>query len=175
MKRILHVAALAFLISGCGYALAGRTNSLPDHIKRIGIPAFENQSSTSELDRLVTEAVRAEFQTHRQYQVVPEATGVDAVLKGTIRTVTTSNVGFTAAQQASRIQITVLASAEFRDLRDNKVLWSNESFRNATDYDLTSSTGANDLASIFTQDRNALMRIAQELAKSLVTQILDNF
>jgi len=175
MKRILHVAALAFLISGCGYALAGRTSSLPVHIKRIGIPAFENQSSTSELDRLVTEAVRAEFGSHRQYQIVPEATGVDAVLKGTIKTVRTNNVGFTNVQQASRVQIEVLVGAEFKDLRDNKVLWSNQSFRNSTDYDLTSSTGTNDLASIFTQDRNALLRISTDLAKSLVTQILDNF
>lgn len=175
MKRILHLVALAFAISGCGYALAGRTNSLPDYIRRIGIPAFENQSSTSELDRLITEAVRAEFETHRKYLVVPETTGVDAVLKGAIRSVTTRNVGFTAAQQASRIQIEVLLSAEFKDVRENKVRWHNESFTKATDYDLTSSTGANDLASIFTQDRNALLRIAQDVAKALVTQILDNF
>ena len=175
MKRMMHLAALAFVISGCGYALAGRTNSLPEHIIRIGIPAFENQSSTSELDRLVTEAVRAEFQTRRRYQVVPETTGVDAVLKGTIRSVAINNIGFTAAQQASRIAIAVVASAEFKDLKDNKVLWTNDSFRHQSDYDVTSSTGANDLASIFTQDRNALLRISRELAVSLVTQILDNF
>jgi hypothetical protein len=106
---------------------------------------------------------------------VPEATGVDAVLKGTIKTVRTSNVGFTNVQAGVACQIEVLGGAEFKDFVNNKVLWSNQSFRNSTDYDLTSSTGANDLASIFTQDRNALLRISHDLAKSLVTQILDNF
>jgi hypothetical protein len=52
------IALLALSASGCGYALAGRGNTLPSHIRRIGVPMFENHSNTPDLDRILTEAPR---------------------------------------------------------------------------------------------------------------------
>jgi len=40
--------------SGCGYALAGRGNTLPASIKIIGIPLFVNHSQTGDIDQVLT-------------------------------------------------------------------------------------------------------------------------
>jgi len=43
------------LTSGCGYALAGRGNALPANIVAIGVPPFVNESTTPDVDRVLTE------------------------------------------------------------------------------------------------------------------------
>ncbi len=110
----------ASLFAGCGYALAGRSNSLPAYIKSIGVPEFINQSTTPDIDRVLTEAVRAEFQSKGRYRVQPEGTGVDAVLTGTVTSVALQPVQFTADRQVSSYSIIVTANVEFKDLTTGK-------------------------------------------------------
>ena len=60
MKRLL-VLCLLLPLAGCGYSLAGRGSFLPASIKVIGIPLFTNNTNVFELERRVTDKVRAEF------------------------------------------------------------------------------------------------------------------
>src|SRR5205085_11869869 len=70
--------------ASCGYALAGQGNFLPGYIKTIGIPTFTNLTSFFDLAQMSTDKVRTQFIGRGKYKVVPEATGADAVLNGTI-------------------------------------------------------------------------------------------
>src|SRR6266850_921002 len=88
--------------AGCGYSLAGRGSFLPEYIKRIGIPLFVNNTAVFDLDRQVTDKVRSEFIGRGKYTIVPDATGVDGLLTGTIASVTLTPVAFNTAQQATR-------------------------------------------------------------------------
>ena len=176
MRVVLRIVALsvAVAMSGCGYALVGRGNALPEHIKRIGVPSFTNLSETPELDRILTEAVRQELLSKGRYTVVPDSTGVDAVLTATVRPVTHGVAALTDSRQAQRYLITVSATVEFKDLRDNKVLWSNGNMRVSDDYELPS--GATDSpAAVFSQDQNAMARLAKSFARSLVAAMLEAF
>jgi hypothetical protein len=171
----LGILALAVIVSGCGYALAGLGDNLPDHIRRIGVPTFQNMSTTPELDRIFTEAVRVELQSRGRYQVVPEATGVDAVLTGSIRSVTPFAANFTDLRQASRYTVTVVVVAEFKETRDNKVLFPSQPLSVSDEYEISSGAAAADIAQLFAQDRNALDRLAKTFARRLVTSILEAF
>ena len=51
---VAGMLAAAVASSGCGYALAGRGNFLPDYIRTIGIPTFQNHTSYFVLAELVT-------------------------------------------------------------------------------------------------------------------------
>lgn len=174
MKRVpllFWVLALA----SCGYALAGRGNALPDHIRRIGVPMFENQSDTPDLDRVITEAVRQELQGRGRYTIVPATTGVDAVLTGTLRPVSVTVASLTAARQASHYLITIQAAVEFKDVKNDKVIWSNPGARVSDEYEVTGGGVINDPAAIFSQDQTALQRMAKSFARSLVASILEAF
>ncbi len=168
------ILVAAMVSAGCGYALAGRGSSLPDHIRRIGVPMFSNLSDTPELERILTEAVRQELQGRGRYVIVPDSTGVDAVLTGTVRPVTLGVAALTDTRQAQRYLITVTATVEFKDLRDNKVIWSNGNVRVSDDYELPSGT-TESAAAIFTQDQQALVRLARSFARTLVSSILEAF
>jgi hypothetical protein len=169
------VMAAALLVSGCGYALAGRGSFLPDYIRIVGVPAFENKTSMFDIDRVLTESVRTEFAGRGRYKVQPDTDNVDAVLTGIITSVAPEATAFTAGSQASRVAIVVVASFEFRDLRTNKVLWSNPSLRFREEYDTATTATGSDAAAFFGQNRNALQRLAQNFSRSVVTSILEAF
>ena len=70
--------------NGCGYSLAGRGSFLPVDIKTIGVPNFVNRTTVFNLETQLTQKVRSEFIGRGQYQILPEATGVDALLTGEV-------------------------------------------------------------------------------------------
>lgn len=177
MKRIL-LACVALgaltVTSGCGYALAGRGSFLPDYIKVVGVPAFVNQTAIFDIDRVLTDRVRTEFGSRGKYRVQPDVNNVDAILIGTITSVRLDNTAYTAGSQASRVSLIVTASFEFRDVRDNKILWSSASMQFREEYEPTSATGT-DVTAFFGQNANAMERLAQNFARSVVTSILEAF
>lgn len=168
------LVAAALSVSSCGYALAGRGSFLPDYIRIVGVPAFENKTSMFDIERVLTESVRTEFAGRGRYTIQPDANNVDAILTGIITSVTPEATSFTSGSQASRVAIVVIASFEFKDLRTNKVLWSNPSLRFREEYDTATSSGG-DAAAFFGQNRNALQRLAQNFSRSVVTSILEAF
>jgi lipopolysaccharide assembly LptE-like protein len=115
------LALLAF--AGCGYTLAGRGSFLPSSIHTIGVPTFANHSPVFNLETTLTEKVRSEFIGRGKYQILPQDTGVDAVLIGDISGVSIAPVAFNTQQLASRYTITISASIQLKDLHENKVLW----------------------------------------------------
>ena len=75
-------------LPACGYSLAGRGSFLPAYIKTMGIPTFANRTVVFNLETMVTQKVRSEFIGRGKYQILPEATGVDALLTGEVTAVT---------------------------------------------------------------------------------------
>jgi len=161
--------------SGCGYALAGKGSFLPSYIQTIGIPEFINRTTVFNLETQLTQKVRAEFIGRGKYRILPESTGVDALLTGEVVSATPSATSFTPGQLASRYTITIVARVELKDLRDNKVLWDNPSLVFRQDYDVQSGTSALDPAAFFGQDRDAFERMSTDFARTIVSAILEAF
>lgn len=164
--------------SGCGYALAGRGSFLPATIRVIAIPQLENRTTYIQVEQLLTEKVRNEFIGRGKYQVVTEPAGADAVLTGTITGINIQPVSFTNQQIASRYLFTLNMSVRFTDAMTNEVLWSNDSLMLREEYDLTiagDQTGTNVTATFLDQERTSFDRISTDLARAVVTAILEAF
>ncbi|MEO8071217.1 MAG: LPS assembly lipoprotein LptE [Acidobacteriota bacterium] len=172
---LVALAAVVGSSVGCGYALAGRGNTLPAYVKTIGVPQIVNQSSTPNIDRVLTDAVRSEFQGRGRYLVEPDAAGTDAVLTATITSVALRPVSFTIDRQATVTEVVVTVNAEFKDLHDNKIIWSSPSLQVRDEYRNTTSSVANDPTALFSQDSSALDRLAKEFAKKVVAEIFQAF
>jgi outer membrane lipopolysaccharide assembly protein LptE/RlpB len=177
MKKILLAClSLAALMasSGCGYALAGRGSFLPAYIQIVGVPSFENKTAVFEIERVLTDRVRAEFGSRGKYRVQPEVSNVDATLTGTIVSVRLNNTAYTGGSQAARVLLEITASFEFKDVRENKVLWTNPSMVFREEFSPTTATGT-DPSAFLGGNANALERIAQGFARAVVTSILEAF
>ena len=161
--------------AGCGYALAGRGSFLPANIQTIGIPTFANRTSVFNLETMLTERVRGEFIGRGRYRILPEDTGVDAVLNGDVSSVSITPASFNTQQLASRYTITIVANIRLRDTRDDKVLWENPSLVFREEYENTTGGNALDPAAFFGQEVNALDRVSSDFARSVVSAILEAF
>jgi hypothetical protein len=174
---LVALCAAAITFGGCGYTLAGRGSFLPAYIKTIGVPAFANRTAVFNLETLLTQRVRSEFIGRGRYQILPESTGVDAVLTGEIAAVTVTSASFNTNLLASRYVIMVTANIQLRDVRQNMVLWENPNLVFRQEYDAaTGGAGAgNNAAAFFGQESNALERVSTEFARTIVSAILEAF
>jgi hypothetical protein len=169
------VSLVALTAAGCGYALAGRGSFLPANIQTIGVPTFTNRTSVFNLETLLTQKVRGEFIGRGRYRILPEDTGVDAVLAGDVTSVSITPASFNTQQLASRYTITIVANIQLRDARDDKVLWEDPSMIFREDYENTSGNNALDPAAFFGQEVNALDRVSTDFARTIVSAILEAF
>ncbi|MEZ5290456.1 MAG: LPS assembly lipoprotein LptE [Vicinamibacterales bacterium] len=165
---------------GCGYALAGRGNTIPDYIQSVGVPMFGNQTPYSPMEQIFTEKVRVEFQSRGRYQVLPADTGVDAVVRGTIVNIGAAPAGFNPSQQASRYRFTVVVSVSFSDVKQQRVIWENPSLSFSDEYELASAGSAGLAASagagaFIDQERAAVDRLSTDFARSVVSAIFEAF
>ena len=174
-RRTFLTVLAAGATSSCGYALAGRGSFLPSYIQTIGIPQFQNTTPYYEVEQVFTQNVRTEFINRGKYKILPDQTGVDAVLLGQILGITITPASFTDQQQASRYVINVSAKIDFRDLKTNKSIWSNPQWLFRDEYEASAAVDALDPNAFFSQDVNALDRVSSEFAKAVVSAILEAF
>jgi hypothetical protein len=141
----------------------------------IGVPPFANRTPVFNLETQLTEKVRSEFIGRGKYKILPEPAGADAVLAGAVVSVVSEPTAFNANNLASRFMLTMVASVELRDVKENKVLWQNPGLVFRQDYDVQTGTAALDPAAFFGQDTNALERMTTEFARTIVSAILEAF
>jgi hypothetical protein len=179
--KMLRLASLLVLVvlsgSGCGYSLAGRGSFLPSYIKVISVPQFTNNTPVFEIERTLTEHVRAELIGRGRYRVESDRTRPsDAVLTGEILHIGIGPAAFDAQQRATQLNIVVVAKIEFRDLKTDKVLWSHPALPITERYDVTSPNPSLPTVDTFLgQNANAVQRLSTEFARAVVAAILESF
>jgi hypothetical protein len=175
--RAALILTLAMMSSSCGYALAGRGSFLPDYIRVVGIPPIENRSTFQQVELVLTDKIRTEFIGRGKYTVVSEATGSDAVLTGEITGISAQPVSFNESQLASRSLFIMTMKVQLTDARTNTVLWSNDAmtFREESELTTRTSSGIIDAGAFIDQERSSFDRIASDVARTVVTAILEAF
>ena len=172
----LMLLVLGIAGSGCGYALAGQGTFLPDYINVVGIPQLLNNSTFFQVEQTLTEKIRTAFIGRGQYTVISAPEGADAVVTGTVNNVSVQPVGFTDQQLASRYLFTLTMDVEFTDARTSEVLWSNSALTFREEYELsTRSDQALEGATFLSQERSSFDRIADDVASTVVTAIVEAF
>jgi len=169
------LCAWAAASSGCGYALAGRGSFLPVSIRTVGIPKLENRSTFFQVEDILTEKIRSEFIGRGKYAVTSEEAGADALLTGEVLSISVVPVGINEQQLASRYLFTVLLRMAFTDAHTQDVIWQNDSLVFRGEYDLTTRGQAIIGETFLEQERSSVDRISTDVARSVVTAILEAF
>ncbi|HYK90056.1 MAG TPA: LPS assembly lipoprotein LptE [Acidobacteriota bacterium] len=164
-----QVIALVFICCGCGYQVRSSVRKLPAGIQSLGIPTFRNATNQYKLEQQISSAVIKEFGTRTRMPITSSKTGVDAVLVGEIRSMSSSPVIFGTDTFASAFLVTVQLSVQLVRTSDSKVLWQNTGFLFRERYVLNSK-----LSDFFSEENPALERLSREFATSLVSTILNS-
>lgn len=168
MKTFLIVGIL-FMLTGCGYHLAGTGSGLPDHITTIGLPIFVNNTQGYQVEQKITNSIQTVLIQRGKYKVVPDIDNVDAILKGTILNVSLIPVTFNNDGRAQDYSVIITAKVTFTDQIDKKILFQNPSFVFRGQYQI------NQDEIYFDRQSQAIDDIAQDFAESVVSAILEGF
>jgi len=167
----LLLFAFCLLSAACGYHEAGRGDRISPDVKTIAIPIFINKSPKFRIEQKLASAISREFIERTKFQITPDPAQADAVLKGTVNDVRAGVVTFDLKTgRATTLQIQVTASVELVDSHTKKVIFSNSNYIFREEYQISQST-----PSLFEEDQAALDRISRDMARTLVTDILENF
>jgi hypothetical protein len=151
--------------------VAGRGDRLPPDIKTIAIPVFVNSTRQFKIEQRVSAAVTREFIERTKYQITTDPSSADAVLKGEIKDVRSGAIAFDQTTgRATTLQIQVTAHVDLIDQHSKKTVFSNHNYIFREEYQVSQNP-----ATIFEEQDPALSRLARDLARSLVTEILENF
>ena len=138
------------------------------------MPTFANHTVVFNLETMLTQKVRSEFIGRGKYQVINEATGADAVVRGEIVAFNAQRAGLNEQQLSSRYLVTVILKVSFIETKTNTVLWSNDALTFRDEYQ-SSSTGGVNSSTLVDQERTTVDRIATDAARTIVTAIVEAF
>ena len=163
------LAAAMVPLSGCGYRVAGRENSLPG-IQTIAVPAFVNRTSTYRIEQRLTEATVHELLARTKYRVIANPEAADAVVRGEVTSVSGGAVVFDPVSgRATTILVTIILKVRLED-RAGKVLYRNDNFVFRDSYEVST-----DIAAFFDEQGPALDRMSRDFAARFVADVLENF
>lgn len=176
-KTICAAIAVFFVLSGCGYHIAGRDNALPKTIHVIAVPALENKTTSYRLEQKLTSATVHEFLAKTPYKVVSNPEDGDAVLRGKVLALEAVPLLFdTTTGRATTMLITVKCSVTFTERATQKVLYHSDNFVFRNQYEISAAPNdPADLKSFFEEQDPALDRLAQDFAQRLVAAIIENY
>ncbi len=172
MPRIFWLSALAAVaLGGCGYHVAGKSNSLPAGIHTIAIPAFENRTTRYRVEQRLTEATVHEFLARASYRIVSDPAGADAVLRGKVVSLEAAPLLFdTATNRATTMLITVRCEVTLEETATKRQLYHNTNFLFRNEYEISA-----DVKSFFEEQDPALDRMARDFASRLAAAVTENF
>jgi outer membrane lipopolysaccharide assembly protein LptE/RlpB len=177
-RKVLCTALLlGGVMSGCGYHVAGRSDSLPKSIHVIAVPALENKTSSYRIEQKLTAATIHEFLAKTSYRVVSDPANGDAVLRGKVLSLEAVPLLFdTATGRATAMLITVKCEVTFEERETGKVLYHTDNFVFRNQYEIpTDVTNPNTIKSFFEEQDPALDRLAQDFATRLVAAVTENY
>ena len=165
------LASLLAATVSCGYHVGGKTDLLPKGIQTIAIPAFSTFTLQYKLVDVLPQQIAREFRERSRFTVVQNPSGADAVLTGSVNSAQFYPVVFDPTTgKATRIMVLVNVTTTLREQATGRTLYSRPNFTFKQYYDV-----AVDPHQYFDESGPAMDRLSRDLARDVVSSILENF
>ena len=159
------------LLSGCGYKVAGKADLLPATIRTIAVPAFQNLTTKYKLTDRLASSITREFLSRTRYQVTAEQGKGDATLRGAILNYFAfPTVLDQTTSRAAGVQVLVILQVSLVDNATGKTLFDRPSMDVRQRYEISQ-----DQFAYFEESDVALERLSAEVARSVVSAVLEAF
>jgi Lipopolysaccharide-assembly len=163
--RTIHAVACfcAVVFLSCShYSTSGR---LPEHIRTVYIPTFENETAEFYIPQLITDEVTDRFLSEANLRL-GDATGADAALTGSVVRYyeEAETFGGTGSTDVSGRRVTVVLRVEFTDRVEGKTLWESSNFSRWVVYEPDRES-----------EREAAERAVNLLADDMISSVLQQW
>lgn len=192
LAYLTAMVVAALLLTSCGYRVAPQTISapapaaangassgkpaaaslLPANIHTIAIPAFSNATVQYRLTDRLPEAISREFIARTHYAIVTDPQQADAVLRGSVvNYVAYGILTDQATGRTSGLQVNVTMQVSLIERGTGKVIFSRPNFEMHQRYEIAVVS-----AKAYLEENGAAIdRLSRDVARDLVSAILENF
>ncbi len=169
MKAAVLGTALA--LAGCGYHVGGKADLLPKTLKTIAIPAFGNATTRYKLAERLPSDLTREFISRTRYRIVADPREADAVLNGAVILFGAyPNILDPTSGRATGVQAVVVLQIALTERATGKVLFSRPAQEFKERYEISV-----DPQNYFDESSAALDRLSRDVARSVVSAVLEAF
>jgi len=170
MRRLALILAALSAFS-CGYHVAGKSDVMPQTIQAIAVVPFGNRTIKYQLARDLPADISREFISRSRYKIVTDPNAADAVLSGDV---VNFYAGAIVVDQVSGRATVMQASAFLKvtltERATGKVLFSRPLFEARERYEISVSP-----QTYFDEGGAGMARLSKDVARDVVTSILENF
>lgn len=164
------IALLAMGLAGCGYQMVGKVDSLPKTIHSIAVPTVRNATTQYKVTDLLGQYISREFISRTRYKVVVDPAEADAnLICNVVNFVSYPTVVDPTAGRATGVQAIMTLNVVLRD-KAGVILFNRPNFEVRERYEISV-----DPAQYFDESEPAMQRLAQDVARTVVTAVLTKF
>jgi len=169
--KYVALAIATVVLNGCGYHVSGHADLLPSTIKTIAIPSVANVTNRYKLSDRLASTLTREFISRTRYQIVTDPSQADATLRAVVinyysyPVVVDQKTG-----RANSVQLSAILQINLTERATGKVLFSRPSMEVRQRYEISV-----DQLQYFEESDIALDRVSREVARSVVSAILEAF
>jgi outer membrane lipopolysaccharide assembly protein LptE/RlpB len=169
MRAWVAVMSLVSL-AGCGYHVGGQANLLPKEIHTIAVPQFGNVTVQYKLAGMMAEAVTRELISRTHYTIVADPTKADATLYGSVVNMfSNATLSDPVTGRGASAQVTVQVQMKLV-AKDGKVLFTRPNFQFLDRYEISVIPNQ-----YIDESQATLQRLSRDVARGMVSAILENF
>lgn len=151
--------------------MAGRANVLPAGLHSIAVMPFFNVSTQYKIADSLSKAVTRELISRTRYQINADAEHADAVLTGSVNNFVSYATTFDPVTgRASGVQAVLQMQVTLRERTTGKVLFTRPSMEVHERYEISVDPKA-----YFDESSTAVDRLSRDVARSVVSAVLENF
>jgi hypothetical protein len=162
----LGLLLLAVGLAGCGYSFRG---NLPDHIKTVGVPIFQNKTSEPAVESLLTSAVVDAFASNGRLRVV-KPDDADAILTGEVVGYSVVSIAYDNLANVRLYRLIVTMNLRLRDTKKNETLFDQQGLREQADFQVLGA-----VSQTIGAEEGAVRAAATQVARSIVSLTIDRF
>ncbi len=168
-KVIGMIICLTISVSGCGYRFAGQ-GQFPKGVERIFIGVFENRTTKTGIEQIVTNQIVFEFTRQREKSLASSEDQADAVLKGVIKRIRTDTLSRVGTEVANEREVIMTIDVRLEKQNSREVLWTAKGITDRQAFDVAESR--------LETDRNesiALARLSERMSERIFSRLTNDF
>ena len=162
----------AFVLSGCGYHVAGAAAHVPANVRTLAVPVFKTNVLHYRTEVALTDATIRELNTRTRYRIAhsddPDAS--DAMLQGTVLTELIAPLTYDPSTGSTSSYLVQITAKVVLTARDGRVLYRNDKLSFREQYQSTQ-----DLSAFIQEDSAAVQRLSRDMASQIVSDLLNSF
>jgi hypothetical protein len=162
-------AAFILLITGCGYSFTPTGEHIAARIQKVFVDNFSNRSSEAYVENYLRKAFIDEFIKGRRFKIVGKPEMADAVLKGSIKNLTTSHLSYDINNIAVEERMTMTMDITFEEQSTYEIIWSGKNISGIEDYKVA------DQIATESSRKDALIKLANDTAEKVYRLMMSDF